>query len=130
MTGTQPRGDALWFVTEQACCLTQNCGQGKEWFKACEAVAEYLTDGDAEALARFREQIGGVTPDPDNDRDYDPEDYEGKDADIRAAVTKLATLGSNLTERPETRTALLKTAELLADFYGAGDALDAVLGEA
>jgi protein involved in temperature-dependent protein secretion len=127
MNGTYLRGDALWFTTEQACCLAQNGGQDNEWFKVCETAAEYLTDGDAEAMSRFREQIAEVKPDPDGD--YDLAEYEGKADDMRTSVTRLAHLGLDLTAVPETRAALMKTAELIADFYGAGNVLDAAIGE-
>jgi len=124
------RGDALWFVTEQACCLAQASGRETGDFSACRAAVEYLSDGDAGALAYFSEQTAAVTHDQAGDADYDTENYEGKENDMRKAVTKLAHLGLglDLTAPLEQREAYMKAADLIAGFYGADDVLNKTLG--
>lgn len=89
MNGTKQRDGALLFVTEQSCCLAQDGNRDKEWFKACETAAEYLTDVDAETMAWFRERVNKVAPAPDED--YGAEEYTGKDRNMAGALYALLT---------------------------------------
>jgi len=128
MNTTLIRGDALWFVTEQACCLALASGRETDDFRACQAAAESLADGDAGALAYFGERTAAVTHDDTGFEDYDTESYEGKENDLREAVTRLAHLGLDMQAPVEKREAFMKAADLIAGFYDADDVLTAALG--
>ena len=108
---------ALYFVTEQACCLAQASGRETDDFRACQDAAEFITDGDPCAFIAFQARAGAVQRDLTGHEDYDTEQYEGKTDDVREAVSALNYSGS----APETpdgiRGALLKVAEIIAAFY-------------
>ena len=108
---------ALYFVTEQACCLAQASGRETEDFRACRDAAEYLTDGDAGAFAAFRERTETVQHDATGREDYDTEQYEGKRDDVREAVSALVCSGTAPDTPEEKRGILLRAAELIAAFY-------------
>ncbi|MDR1070812.1 MAG: hypothetical protein LBL37_08545 [Gracilibacteraceae bacterium] len=129
MANTETK-DALWFVTEQACCLAQATGRYTDDFRVCRATAEYLTNGDTDALARFDEITNAVKRDETGLEDFDTVEYEGKADDVRVVVTRLANFGLDLTAPEDWRAAFMKAADLVASFYGADDALDAALGRA
>ncbi|MDR1604068.1 MAG: hypothetical protein LBS10_04665 [Gracilibacteraceae bacterium] len=113
----QKQKDALYFVTEQACCLAQATGRETDDFHACQDAAAYLADGDAEALADFRGRTGAVQRDLTGLEDYDTEQYDGKIEDVREAVSALNVLGTAGDTPEETRGTLLKVAEIIAAFY-------------
>jgi hypothetical protein len=118
--------DALYFVTEQACCLAQAMGRDTDDFRACQDAAAYLADGDAEALAAFRERTEAVQCDLTGLEDYDTEQYEGKTEDVREAVSALNVLGTAGDTPEEARGALLKVAEIIAAFYDVENNVTAV----
>jgi hypothetical protein len=117
MTSTQSKG-VLCFLTEQAYCLAQAGGRETEDFLACRETALYLANGDAEAIAAFDERTGAVARDWSGDEDYDTEDYAGKRNDVRAAVAELENRGRDTATPEAMRGTLMKTADLIADFYG------------
>ena len=122
MNDTKDKG-ALYFVTEQACCLAQAQGRETEDFRAFQEVAEFITNGNADALADFKERTEAVKQDFTHSEDYDTEQYEGKRDDVREAVSALSYQGS----APETpdgiRAALLKAADIIAAFYDMDNAV-------
>jgi hypothetical protein len=93
-------------------------------------TAEYLTNGDTDALARFDEITNAVKRDETGLEDFDTTEYEGKADDARAAVTMLANRGLDLKAPEDQRAAFMKAADLVASFYGADDALEAALDRA
>jgi hypothetical protein len=116
MTSTTTK-DALYFVTEQACCLAQAQGRETDDFRACQEAAQYLAENDEAALADFNERTGATKRDLTGLEDYDTEQYNGKEDDIRAAVTALSGLGRAEDTPEDVRVALFKTADLIAAFY-------------
>jgi hypothetical protein len=110
--------DALYFITEQACCLAQASGRETDDFRACRDAAEHLADGDAGALADFLERTGAVQFDPAGFEDYDTEQYDGKENDVREAVSALVCLGARADMPEEKRGRILKAADIIAAFYG------------
>ena len=81
----------------------------------------YLVKDDPELLQSFKERTGAVKHDPN--ADYETEQYDGKQADMRKAVTYLANL-ANENETPAEKGELLsRGARLIAEFYGAEDVL-------
>jgi hypothetical protein len=113
---TTTKKDSIYFITEQACCLAQSTGRETEHFKACEQAVRYLAKGDPEILQSFAELTEAVKLDPD--ADYDTEQYEGKDADVRAAVAELELIAKDPGTPAEDAKALKHTADIIADFYG------------
>lgn len=116
MTSTE-NSTALCFLTEQACCLAQARGKETDDFRACREAAEYLAVGDADALSDFLTRTDAVEIDLLGYEDYATEEYEGKDQDIRTAVSRLETLGHNAGTPADKRVPLIKAANLIADFY-------------
>jgi len=114
---TTTQKDALYFVTEQACCLIQASGRDTDDFRACHEAAEYITDGDAGAFAAFQERTSAAQHDPTGLEDYDTEQYEGKIHDVREAVSALVCSGIAPDTPDEKRGVLLKAADLVAAFY-------------
>ena len=118
--------DALYFVTEQACCLAQAQGRETDDFRAFQEAAEYIAGGDANALADFHARTSAVQHDLTGNEDYDTEQYDGKREDVITAVSALSYQGS----APETpdgiRGALLKTADIIAAFYDMDNVVTAV----
>ena len=113
---------ALYFLTEQACCLAQSSGRETDFFRACREAAEYLADGDADALGNFLTRTSAVAFDPTGLEDYDTEEYEGKRQDVRAAVSWLENLAHSADTPEDKRAPLIETANIIADFYGLDDA--------
>ena len=111
------KNDALYFVTEQACCLAQATGRDTDDFRACQDAAEFITDGDPCAFTAFQARAGAVQRDLTGHEDYDTEQYEGKDDDVREAVSALNCTGSAPDTPDGIRGALLKSAEIIAAFY-------------
>jgi hypothetical protein len=120
MNGTYLRGDALWFITEQGYCLALGAGRGHEDFKACETAAEFLANGDAEAMERFREK---TNVEFDSGADYDTEDYDGKKDDLAAALSEMLTRADDPATPEAASHALRKAAAAVADFYGVDKAI-------
>ena len=112
------RGGTLYFLTEQACCLAQACGMDTDDFRACRKAAEYLAGGDTGGLHDFDDRTGAVKHDLTGQEDYDTEVYDGKENDVQAAVTELVRVGNDPDTPDEKRVALLKAADIIADFYG------------
>jgi len=117
---TAKQKSALYFVTEQACCLAQATGMDTDEFRACRDAAEYLANGNSGAMSDFHEQTSAVKRDPTGLEDYDTESYEGKELDMRDAVIQLMQHGLCDCTPEAIRPQLLKTADMIADFYGVG----------
>ena len=115
---------ALYFVTEQACCLAQAQGRETDDFRACQAAAEYLAGGDAETMAAFTERTGTIKRDPD--ADYDTEQYEGKRKDVGEAVSALNVLGTAEDTPEQVKGLLLKVADIIAAFYDMENVVTAI----
>ena len=115
---------ALYFVTEQACCLVQATGRETDDFRACQAAAEYLAGGDAETMAAFRERTDAMNHDPS--ADYDTEQYEGKRKDVGEAVSALNVLGTAEDTPEQVKGLLLKVADIIAAFYDMDNVVTAV----
>ena len=113
--------NAVYFLTEQAYCLAQARSKESEFFKLCEEAVRYLVKGDPELLLPFKERTDAVKYDPD--ADYDTEQYDGKEADMRLAITCLANLAKAPGTPAEKSDILTRTARLIAEFYGAEDML-------
>jgi hypothetical protein len=118
--------DALYFVTEQACCLAQAQGRETDDFRAFQEAAEYLAGGDANALADFHARTEAMKHDLTGLEDYDTEQYEGKRDDVREAVSALNVHGSAPDTPDGVRSALLKVADIIADFYDVDNAIATV----
>jgi hypothetical protein len=118
--------DALYFVTEQACCLAQAQGRETDDFRAFQEVAEYLAGGDEGALADFRERTGAMKHDLTGLEDYDIEQYDGKRADVVDAVSALNCRGSAPDTPDGIRGAILKAADIIAAFYDVDNDVSAV----
>jgi len=125
MNDTKDKG-ALYFVTEQACCLAQAQGRETDDFRDFQKVAEYLADGDAGAIADFKERTGAMKHDLTGLEDYDTEQYDGKENDVRDAVSALSCLGSTPDTPDVIRGALLKAADIIAAFYDVDNVVSAV----
>jgi hypothetical protein len=108
------RGTTAWFLTEQACCLAQAGHRESDDFRACLNAAKYLAGGETDALT-VRADIAMCDP----DADYDTEDYQGKDRDLAGAIYTLLARGHDAGTPEQARTALLRSADLIAAFYGA-----------
>jgi hypothetical protein len=117
--------NALYFLTEQACCLAQNQGVETEHFHVCRETAEYLADGNTDIIKAFDERTGSVKRDFTGQEDYITENYEGKRDDVRAAVVELTNLSKNTNTPDDKRGATTAAAYLIASFYG----MDGVLEE-
>ena len=115
MTDAESRA-ALYFLTEQACCLAQSSGRETDWFRACREAVEYLTGGDADAMEDFLTRTDAV--EPASTEDYDTEEYEGKECDVRTAVSLLEHLSLDVGTPDSKRGPLKKAADLIAGFYG------------
>jgi hypothetical protein len=118
--------DALYFVTEQACCLAQASGRDTDDFRACHDTAEYLTDGDACAFTAFQARAGAVQHDLTGYEDYDTEQYDGKRDDVASAVSALNAHGSAQDTPDGIRGTLLKAADIIAAFYDVDNAVASV----
>jgi hypothetical protein len=116
MTTTTTK-DALYFVTEQACCLRLVQSEETDDFRACREAAHYLAGGD---LKGFDERTNAVKHNPT--QDYNTEQYEGKSADVRHAVAELARLGQSADTPADKCDPLMKVAEIIAAFYGMDEA--------
>jgi len=111
----QERG-TLYFIIEQACCLIQARGRDFKDLKICEQAAQIITKGDPEQMQTYKERTDAVIYAPQ--ADYDTEQYDGKDADIRDAVADLVNLSKEPNAPAEQVTILIELAEMIADFYG------------
>ena len=112
---------AVYFLTEQVCCLKQAHGKETEDTNICEKAVRFLTKGDPKLMQQFKERTAAVKHDPN--ADYDTEQYEGKDADIRAAIANLAKLAIDPGTAAEKGELLNKGASMIAEFYGMEDLL-------
>jgi hypothetical protein len=117
----QKRGSAVWFLTEQAYCLMMAQGRETDEFRACREAVEYLAGNDKEAMDDFITQTGGSPGDPGGVAadDYDTEYYPGKDRDLAGALYALLHRGYDPATPEPARAALLKSAGIIASFYGA-----------
>lgn len=122
----QQRGSAVWFLTEQACCLMLAQGNVTDDFQACRRAVEYLAADDPEAVSEFEARTGIVKGDPSGIADYDTECYNGKERDLFCAMYRMLTCGNDPATPNDARTALLNSAEIIASFYGANVAPAAV----
>lgn len=113
--------NAVYFLTEQACCLLQAQGEKTEHFNICEEAVRYLVKGDPELLQPFKERTSTVKHDPN--ADYETEQYDDKSADIRTAIEYLASLAKEPGTPAEKGEILSQGARLIAEFYGEEDAL-------
>lgn len=113
------RGSAIWFLTEQACCLVLVQGKETDDFNACRQAVEFLAGDDKKTVAEFLERTGAIEGNPGDLADYDLRDYCRKERDLLGAVYELLTCGHDTSVPEGTRTALLKSAEIIASFYGA-----------
>ncbi len=125
MTATTEKKDALYFLKEQACCLAQSSGTETEHFRACREATEYLAGDAPEAVRVFNERTGAVKRDLTGNKDYDTEDYDGKRADVRAALIELDGLANKTDTPTEKRGILMAAADLIAGFYGMDGTLEA-----
>jgi hypothetical protein len=125
MTTTTEKKSALYFITEQACCLAQAQGTAGEDFLTCQKAAEFLADDDTDAIMAFYERTSEVKRDLTGLEDYDTEEYEGKRNDVRAAVIELTKLSTSEDIPSDKREALMKVADLIAGFYGMDGTLEA-----
>jgi hypothetical protein len=71
---TSSEKKALYFITEQACCLAQVQGTAGEDFLACQKAAEYLAGDDTDAIIAFDERTSAVKRDLSGLEDYDTEE--------------------------------------------------------
>ena len=115
----QQRGTAVWFLTEQACCLMLAQSEVTDDFQACRQAVEFLAADDIEAVMEFNTRTGIVKGDPGALADYDIECYDSKERDLLGAIYEMLTLGNNPQVPDDARAALLKSAEIIASFYGA-----------
>jgi len=126
---TEQRG-AIYFLTEQACCLVLAQGTtDTDDFRVCRESVEYLTGGDAMSVEEFLTRTGVVKGDPGGLADYDTEEYDRKKRDMLAAVSALARRYQDPATPEDIRPTLLKAADLVASFYGAENALEAALAQ-
>lgn len=122
----QQRGNAVWFLTEQACSLMMAQGKETEDFRTCREAVEYLAGNDKEAVDEFLERTGIIAGNPGGiAADYDLEEYHEKDRDLARALYTLLTRGHDRSVPEPTRATLLKGAEIIASFYGMDEALTA-----
>jgi hypothetical protein len=122
----QQRGNAVWFLTEQACCLMLAQGEETDDFGACRAAVEYLAGDDREAVTEFLERTGLAPGNPGGlAADYDLEEYREKDRDLAGALYDLLTRGHDCSVPEPTRASLLKGTQLVASFYGADGVFNA-----
>ena len=112
---------AVYFLTEQVCCLKQAHGKETEDTIICEKAVRFLVKGDPKLLQPFKERTAAVKYDPN--ADYDTEQYEGKDADICATVANLFRLSKDPGTPAENGELLNHGARMIAEFYGMEDAL-------
>jgi len=80
--------------------------------------------GDGDALSDFLTRTDAVEIDLLGYEDYATEEYEGKDQDVRAAVSRLESLGHDAGTPTDKRVPLIKAANLIADFYDLDGAPD------
>ena len=116
--------NSIYFLNEQARCLIQAQGAEYAEVKICEQAVRYLAKGDPELLQTFKERTDGVQHDPG--ADYDTEQYEGKEADTRRAITDLITLAKDPGTPTDQGEILTQSAQMIAEFYGMEDALPEV----
>jgi hypothetical protein len=64
---------------------------------------------------------------PSGLEDYDIDEYEGKDEDMRSAIAALAQAHLDQSNPEDIRKAFYKTAEMIAGFYGQYELLDAAV---
>jgi hypothetical protein len=119
--------NTLYFITEQARCLAQTEGRESENFKSCRTALEYLAKGNQVELTHFVEQTAYVVHVPSGLEDYDIDEYEGKDEDMRSAIAALAQAHLDQSNPEDIRKAFYKTAEMIAGFYGQYELLDAAV---
>jgi len=117
---------SIHFITEQACCLIQAQGKiptGKagEDLEICKKTMQFLTKDDPELMQAFNERMNAVKHDPD--ADYDTEQYDGKNAEIRNAVAELITHANAPETTAEQSEILNRAVEMIAVFYGIDDIL-------
>ena len=112
---------AVYFLTEQVCCLKQAHGKETEDTIICEKAVRFLVKGDPKLLQPFNERTAAVKHDPN--ADYDTEQYDGKDADIRTTVANLLKLSKDPGTTAENGEQLNHGARMIAEFYGMEDLL-------
>jgi len=114
----QERGETVWFLTEQACCLKTENGKETDHFLACRQAVEFLARNDQEAVGEFFAKTDAIVCDPDNLADYDAEEYDSREADLLKAAFELLVYGNDPAVPKDIQTALLKSAETIVSFYG------------
>ena len=82
---------------------------------------QFLTKDDPELMQAFNERMNAVKHDPD--ADYDTEQYDGKNAEIRNAVAELITHANAPETTAEQSEILNRAVEMIAVFYGIDDIL-------
>ena len=112
---------AVNLLTEQACFVLQANGTKTDTFNDCEQAVRYLVKGDPELLKPFKDRTQAVKHDPD--ADYDTKQYDGKEAEIRTAVTCLTNLAKKIGTPADKKEILNRCASLIAEFYGMEDAV-------
>ena len=114
------RGGVMYFLTEQACCVKQAKGVFTDDYRACWDAVEYLACDDADALDEFDKRINAVNHDLTGLEDYDTENYEGKESDVREAIAELIRLANDPDTSDDRRRVrvILKAADIIAGFYG------------
>lgn len=115
--------DAIYFITEQTCCLIQAIGKESEDVKICEQAMQFLTHNNLEQLKAFKEHTDAAVHNPN--ADYDTEQYDGKRTDVRHAVDDLMELSIASETPTEQGERLRQVAQMIEAFYG----MDGILPE-
>jgi hypothetical protein len=114
------RGSA-YFLTEQACCLTQAQGKDSKDAELCKQALRLITKDDPAQMQAFTARTSATKHNPD--ADYDTEQYEGKETDIRHAVTDIMGFAGTPDIPAGQKEVLKQAAEMIASFYGMDEEL-------
>lgn len=117
------RGSA-YFLTEQACCLIQTQGKESEDAKICEQALRLVSNDDPAQMQAFTERTESTTYAPD--ADYNIEQYDGKETDVRHAVSDLISIAHTADTPADQKEVLEQAAEMIASFYGMDEELQRV----
>ena len=107
---------SIYFITEQACCLAQVQGKDSKDAKICEQALRLITKDDPVQMHAYKERTDATKYEPDVD--YDTEQYEGKETDVRHAVADIMRFAGASGIPAEQKEVLALAAEMIASFYG------------
>jgi len=117
----EQRKTAAELLTEQACCLIQAQGKDSKDAKICEQALRLITKDDLEQMQAYKERTDATKYAPD--ADYDTEDYEGKETDIRHTVANIMGIVGTPDILAGQKEILEQAAEMIASFYGLDEEL-------